>query len=104
TCAGLPTASPGAVDRSMRTLGLSAALRSKRVYTTVADPDVVRAPDLVDRDFTSDRPDKLWVADFTYVRTWAGFTYVAFIVDVFAQRIVAWNASTTMATNLVMTP
>lgn len=102
--AGLPTASPGAVDRAMRTLGLSGVLRSKKVYTTVADSDIVRAPDLVDRDFTSERPDKLWVADFTYVRTWAGFTYVAFIVDVFAQRIVAWNASTTMATELVMTP
>ncbi|MBB1014803.1 DDE-type integrase/transposase/recombinase [Dietzia kunjamensis] len=62
------------------------------------------APDLVDRDFTSDRPYRLWVADFTYVRTWAGFTYVAFIVDVFAQRIVAWNAATTMATDLVITP
>lgn len=102
--AGLTTASPGAVDRVMRTLGLSGVLRSKKVYTTSSDPDGVRAPDLVDRNFTSDRPDRLWVADFTYVRTWAGFTYVAFIVDVFAQRIVAWNAATTMATDLVMTP
>jgi len=102
--AGLTTASPGAVDRVMRTLGLSGVLRSKKVYTTSSDPDGVRAPDLVDRDFTSDRPDRLWVADFTYVRTWAGFTYVAFIVDVFAQRIVAWNAATSMATDLIMTP
>lgn len=101
---GLPTASPGAVDRAMRTLGLSGVVRSKKVYTTVAKSDGVRAPDLVDRDFTSDRPDRLWVADFTYVRTWAGFTHVAFIVDVFAQRIVAWNAATNMATDLVMTP
>ncbi len=102
--AGLPTASPGAVDRAMRTLGLSGVVRAKKVYTTSPDSGAVRAPDLLDRDFTSDRPDRVWVADFTYVRTWAGFTYVAFIVDVFAQRIVAWNAATTMATDLVMTP
>ena len=102
--AGLATASPGAVDRTMRTLGLSGVVRAKKVYTTSPNSDAVRAPDLLDRDFTSDRPDRVWVADFTYVRTWAGFTYVAFIVDVFAQRIVAWNAATTMATDLVMTP
>lgn len=102
--AGLPSASPGAVDRVMRTLGLSGVVRAKKVYTTVADPDIVRAPDLVDRNFTSDRPDRLWVADFTYIRTWAGFTYVAFIADVFAQRIGAWNAATTMVTDLIMTP
>lgn len=52
--------------------------------TTPPNSNAVRAPDLLDRDFTSDRPDRVWVADFTYVRTWAGFTYVAFIVDVFA--------------------
>ncbi len=102
--AWLATASPGAVDRSMRTLGLSGVVRAKKVYTTCPGSDAVRAPDLLDRDFTSDRPDRVWVADSTYVRTWAGFTYVAFIVDVFAQRIVAWNAATTMATDLVMTP
>ena len=78
--------------------------RAKKVYTTVADPDVVRAPDLLDRDFTSDRPDRVWVADFTYVRTWAGFVYVAFVVDVFAQRIVAWNAATTRHADLVTIP
>lgn len=99
--AGLATASPGAVDRVMRTLELSGVVRAKKVYTTVADPDVVRAPDLVDRDFTSDRPDRLWVADFTYVRTWAGFVYVAFVVGVFAQRIVAWNTATTRHADLV---
>lgn len=102
--AWLATASPGAVDRAMRTLGLSGVVRATKVYTTSPGSDAVRAPDLLDRDFTSDRPDRVWVADFTYVRTWVGFTYVAFIVDVFAQRIVAWNAATTMATDLVMTP
>jgi len=101
---GLAAASPGAVDRVMRTLGLSGVVRAKKVYTTVADPDVVRAPDLLDRDFTSDRPDRVWVADFTYVRTWAGFVYVAFVVDVFAQRIVAWNAATTRHADLVTIP
>ena len=102
--AGLPSGSPGAVGRAMHTPVLSGVLRTKKVYTTVADPDVVRAPDLVDWDFTSDRPDRQWIAEFTYVGTWAGFTYVAFIVDVFAQRIVAWNAATTMFTDLVWTP
>lgn len=77
------------VEDMIRTLGLSSVLRSKKVHTTVADSDVVRALDLVDRDFTSERPDKLWVADFTFVRTWADFIYVAFIVDLLAQRIVA---------------
>lgn len=101
---GLAAASPGAVDRVMRTLGLSGVVRAKKVYTTAADPDVVRAPDLLDRDFTSDRPDRVWVADFTYVRTWAGFVYVAFVVDVFAQRIVAWNAATTRHADLVTIP
>lgn len=102
--AGLATASPDAVDRAMRTLGLSGVVRAKKVYTTSQSSDALGAPDLLDRDFTSDRPDRVRVADFTYDRTWAGFTYVAFIVDVFAQRIVAWNAETTTATDLVMTP
>lgn len=59
------------------------------MYTTVADPDTVRTPELPDSDFTSDRPGRVRVAVFTYVRTWADFVYVAFIVDVFAQRVVA---------------
>ncbi|MGV2968436.1 MULTISPECIES: hypothetical protein [unclassified Mycolicibacterium] len=62
--AGLATASPGAVDRAMRTLGLSGVVRAKKVYTTSPNSDAVRAPDLLDRDFTSDRPDRVWVADF----------------------------------------
>ena len=59
---------------------------------------------LLDRDFSAAAPDRTWVTDFTYVRTWAGWVYVAFILDCYAQRIVAWHASTTKETELVMTP
>ena len=63
-----------------------------------------RAGDLLDRDFTAPAPNTRWVADFTYCRTWAGFVYVAFVVDVFAQRIVGWHAATDKRTDLVLTP
>ncbi|MQW77992.1 DDE-type integrase/transposase/recombinase [Nocardioides sp. dk4132] len=63
-----------------------------------------RAGDLLDRNFTAPAPNRVWVTDFAYVRTWAGFVYVAFILDVYAQRIVAWHASTSKVTDLVMTP
>jgi transposase InsO family protein len=99
-----PGASPGAVNRAMRTLGLSGVRRGKAARTTVPGKDGRRAGDLLDRDFSAPAPNRVWVADFTYVRTWAGFTYVAFIVDVFAQKIVAWHAATTKTTDLVMTP
>ena len=100
----LPDAAPGAVDRAMRTLGLSGVRRDKGVRTTIPAKDGKRAGDLLDRDFTAPAPDRVWVTDFTYVRTWAGFVYVAFIVDVFSQRIVAWHASTSKHTDLVMRP
>ena len=100
----LPDASAGAVDRAMRTLGLQGIRRSKKVRTTIPDAGGSRAPDLLNRNFCADAPNRVWVTDFTYVRSWAGFVYVAFIVDVFAQRIVAWHASTSKATDLVMTP
>ena len=87
----------------MRALGLAGVVRGKRVRTTVASADGVRAGDLLNRNFTTNAPNTVWVADFTYVRTWAGFAYVAFIVDVFAQRIVSWNAATTRTTDLVLT-
>ena len=92
------------IDRAMRSLGLSGVTRAKAVRTTIPGKDGNRAGDLLDRDFTAPRPDHTWVMDFTYVRTWSGFVYVAFILDVFSQRIVAWHAQTTMHTNLVMTP
>lgn len=100
----LPEVSPGAVDRAMRTLGLSGVRRDKGMRTTIPAKDGKRAGDLLDRVFTAGAPNCVWVTDFTYVRTWAGFVYVAFIVDVFAQRIVAWHASTSKATDLVMIP
>jgi transposase InsO family protein len=97
-------ASAGAVDRAMRTLGLVGVRRDKGTRTTIPAKDGRRAGDLLDRDFTADAPNRVWVTDFTYVKTWLGFVYVAFIVDVFAQRIVAWHASTSKVTDLVMTP
>lgn len=100
----LPDASGGAVDRAMSTLGLSGVRRDKGVRTTIPAKDGIRAGDLLNRDFTASAPNLVWVTDFTYARTWAGFVYVAFIVDVFSQRIVAWHASGSKATDLVMVP
>jgi transposase InsO family protein len=100
----LPTVSSGAVDRAMRILGLRGVRRDKGIRTTIPAKDGKRAGDLLDRDFTAKAPNRVWVTDFTYCRSWAGFCYVAFIVDVFAQRIVAWHAAATKTTDLVMTP
>ncbi len=100
----LPLASAGSVDRAMRLLGISGVRRDKSVRTTIPAKDGRRAGDLLDRDFSAPAPNRVWVTDFTYVRTWAGFVYVAFILDVYAQRIVAWHASTSKQTDLVMTP
>ena len=74
------------------------------IRTTIPGKDGERAGDLLDRDFTAEAPNRTWVMDFTYVRTWAGFVYVAFIVDVFAQRIVAWKVNSTKAVELVDIP
>ncbi len=100
----LPNASPGAVDRAMRTLGLQGVRRAKGIRTTIAGKDGRRAGDLLDRDFTALAPNRTWVMDFTYVRSWVGFCYVAFILDVFAQKIVAWNAARTKTVDLVDVP
>lgn len=100
----MPQASPGSVDRAMRTLGLQGIRGSKGIRTTIPSKDGRRAGDLLDRDFTAEAPDRTWVMDFTYVRCWTGWVYVAFVVDVFAQRIVAWNAATAKDVDLVMTP
>ena len=97
-------ASRGAVDRAMRVLGLEGIRRDKGIRTTIPAKDGIRAGDLLNRDFTAPRPDHTWVMDFTYCRTWAGWVYVAFIVDVFSQRIVAWHAQTTKHIELVMIP
>ena len=97
-------ASPGSVDRAMKSVGLQGIRRGKGIRTTIAAKDGRRAGDLLNRDFTASAPNRTWVMDFTYVRTWAGFAYVAFIVDVFAQKVVAWHAATTRDTELVMVP
>lgn len=99
-----PDASPGSVDRAMRSLGLQGIRRSKGIRTTIPAKDGKRAGDLLDRDFTAVAPNRTWVMDFTYVRTWTGFVYTAFILDVFAQKIVAWNAAPTKAVELVDVP
>ena len=92
------------VDRLMRDLGMNGIRRGKAVRTTIPGKDGNRAGDLLDRDFTAPAPNTRWVADFTYVRTWAGFVYVAFLVDVYAQRIIAWHAGTDRRTDLVLVP
>ncbi len=97
----MPDASAGAVDRAMRTLGLTGVRRDKGIRTTIPAKDGIRAGDLLNRDFTAVAPNRVWATDFTYCRTWTGFVYVAFIVDVYAQRILAWHAATTKHTDLV---
>lgn len=91
----------GRVERLMRANGLAGAVRGRVKRTTIAGKDGIRAGDLVNRSFTARAPNQLWVADFTYVRTWAGFSYVAFVIDVFSRTIVGWKADTNMRTDLV---
>jgi putative transposase len=90
------------VERLMREIGITGAVRGKRVITTVADRAAQRAPDLVDRGFVAASPNRCWVADFTHIATWAGIVYVAFVVDTFSRRIVGWSASTSKETQLVL--
>ncbi len=90
------------VARLMRELGICGVVRGKVRRTTVADPAAQRAPDLVNREFRATRPNQLFVSDFTYVATWVGTVYVAFIIDVFSRFIVGWQAATTMRTELVL--
>ena len=90
------------VERLMRCLGLQGARRGKTVRTTVPDRSVPCPLDRVNRQFNADRPNQLWVSDFTYVSTWQGWLYVAFVIDVFARRIVGWRVSTTMTTDFVL--
>ena len=90
------------VGRLMRKLGLSGVVRGKMFKTTVPDLAAARPLDLVERQFHATRPNQLWVSDFTYVATWAGFVFVAFVIDVFARRIVGWRVSTSLKTELVL--
>jgi transposase InsO family protein len=91
------------VRRLMREMGLVGAVRGRAwITTTHAGPATDRPLDLVDRNFTATRPNQLWVSDFTYVATWRGFVYVAFVIDVFARRIVGWRVSPSLATDFVL--
>lgn len=90
------------VERLMRRLGLQGARRGKTVRTTVPDTSAPCPLDRVNRQFNADRPNQLWVSDFTYVSTWQGWLYVAFVIDVFARRIVGWRVSTSMTTDFVL--
>ncbi|MCV5358635.1 IS3 family transposase [Escherichia coli] len=89
------------VARLMAVMGLAGVLRGKKVRTTISRK-AVAAGDRVNRQFVAERPDQLWVADFTYVSTWQGFVYVAFIIDVFAVYIVGWRVSSSMETTFVL--
>jgi transposase InsO family protein len=90
------------VARLMRELGLRGVVRGRRVRTTIPEAAAERPRDLVQRDFRATRPNQLWVSDLTYVATWRGFVYVAFVIDVFARRIVGWRATTSLRSDLAL--
>lgn len=96
---GLPVARC-TVERLMREMGLQGAVRGKTTRTTVSANTDPKPLDLVNREFHANRPNQLWVADFTYVATWIGFVYVAFIIDVFSRMIVGWRVSKSMTAEL----
>jgi putative transposase len=90
------------VARLMRAAGLKGVSRRRWVTTTVRDHDAQPAPDLVERNFSASRPNRLWVADISYIPTWAGFLYLAVVLDVFSRRIVGWAMETHLRTELVL--
>nr|WP_154394717.1 IS3 family transposase [Burkholderia pseudomallei] len=90
------------VERLMKRQGLRGVSRGKRIRTTIPDASAPRPLDRVNRQFKADRPNQLWVSDFTYVSTWRGWLYVAFVIDVFARRIVGWRVSSSMTTDFVL--
>ena len=91
------------VERLMRALGLRGVVRGGAFkVTTESDESMLRPPDLVERDFRASRPNQLWVADLTYVATWAGFVYVAFVIDVFSRAIVGWRVSSSLRSDLAL--
>ena len=91
------------VERLMGAMGLAGAVRGRAWITTTDSASAVsHPPDLVDREFAATRPNQLWVSDFTYVATWRGFVYVAFVIDVFARRIVGWRVSASLRTDFVL--
>jgi len=90
------------VERLMRRMGIQGVVRGKRQKTTIPDEAAARPADLVKRDFTAERPNQLWVADLTYVATWSGFVYVAFVIDVYARMIVGWRVSRSLRSDLAL--
>jgi putative transposase len=91
------------VKRLMRTHGIQGAKRRGKPWrTTIADPAATRSPDLVRRDFSADRPDALWLADFTYLRCWEGLVFFSFVIDAFSRRVVGWQFASHMRTDLVL--
>jgi putative transposase len=90
------------VERLMRSLGLQGVVRGRKCRTTIAEEGAERPLDRVNRQFEANRPNQLWVADFTYVATWTGFVYVAFVIDVFARRIIGWRVARSMHAELVL--
>jgi transposase InsO family protein len=90
------------VERLMQQMGLQGVVRGRKPRTTVPDELADRPADLVDRNFTAERPNQLWVADLTYVATWAGFVYVAFVIDVFSRMIVGWRVSRSLRSDLAL--
>jgi putative transposase len=90
------------VERLMTELGLTGAVRGKVKRTTIADPAAARPADLVQRRFAPPAPNRLWVADLTYVSTWSGFAFVAFVTDAYARRILGWRVASTMTTAMVL--
>lgn len=90
------------VERLMHGLGLRGVVRGRAFKTTIPDEKALRPADLVERQFGAQRPNQLWVADFTYVATWRGFVFVAFVIDVFARRIVGWRVTSSLKTDLVL--
>jgi putative transposase len=98
---GIPTARC-TVERLTRRMGLRGVVRGHRPRTTIPEEVAARPLDLVQRDFTATRPNQLWVADLTYVATWAGFVYVAFVIDVFSRMIVGWRVSRSLRSDLAL--
>ena len=90
------------VERLMRRKGIRGVVRGRKPRTTIPDEVAARPMDLVERDFTADRPNQLWVADLTYVATWSGFVYVAFVIDVFSRMIVGWRVSRSLRSDLAL--
>ncbi len=90
------------VSRLMRRIGLQGAVRGRRFKTTTPDESASRPLDLVERDFTARRPNELWVSDLTYVATWRGFAYVAFVIDAYSRAVVGWRVSSSLRTDLAL--